>query len=91
MKDLYNSNKKVLYLIFLIVFISILVIPLGAGAKGKGKPAKPPKGDTEYSSSVVLQDIDSHFNSPTGAFRCRKRESPARSDSVRVLPCVSRP
>ncbi len=55
-----------------IILVAVITITLGlfpAQVAAKGKPAKPPKGDTEYTSAIELQDIDSHFTSPSGQFR----------------------
>ena len=47
----------------------ILLFTFAMEVDAKGKPAKPPNGNTAYSSHIELHDIDSSLTSPSGQFR----------------------
>jgi len=66
---MWNSKKAFHIILAVILIICSLILFSPGVAAARGKPPKTPKGNTEYTSTVQLQDIDSHFTSPSGKFR----------------------
>jgi hypothetical protein len=76
-------NQSSLVSVLVAITTISLLCALAMEVNAKGKPAKPPKGDTEYSSFIELQDIDSHLTFPSGQFRWLDIANHAYGDAYR--------